>query len=170
MRGKFTMKQVSNEDKLFYFERNFVTLDGLWMLEIEKEIGWDRALKIDVVVWTKLLKIIIRRIKNYLKIKTDTLQDLIEIITFRWSIEGWKYQIDNISNSEVIINITECPYRSSMDRNPERQNRIPLICKNMCEPFYKSAFKDFNPKIKLERKKSMGNGDNICEFHFFSKE
>ncbi len=113
------MKQVSNEDKLFYFERNFVTLDGLWMLEIEKEIGWDRALKIDVAVWTKLLKIIIRRIKNYLKIKTDTLQDLIEIITFRWSIEGWKYQIENISNSEVIINITECPYKSSMDRNPD---------------------------------------------------
>jgi hypothetical protein len=164
------MKPVTNEDKLFYYERNFVTLDGLWMLEIEKEIGWDRALKIDVAVWARLLKIIIRRIKNYLNIKTNNLQDLVEIITFRWSIEGWKYKVNKISDSEVVINILECPYKSSMDRNPERYDKIPLICKNMCEPFYKEAFTDFNPKIKLEREKSMGKGDNICDFHFISTE
>jgi hypothetical protein len=164
------MKHVTAEDKLFYYERNFVTLDGLWMLEIEKEVGWDRALKIDVAVWAQLLKIIMRRIKNYLSIQTNNLHDLIEIITFRWSIEGWEYQVNSISNSEVIINVTGCPYKSSMDRNPERHDKIPLICKNMCEPFYKEAFRDFNPKIKLERKKSMGKGDLVCEFHFISQE
>ncbi|MFX0012183.1 MAG: DUF6125 family protein [Candidatus Hermodarchaeota archaeon] len=164
------MKHVTAEDKLFYYERNFVSLDGLWMLEIEKEIGWERALKIDVAVWTQLLKIIIRRIKNYLNIKTNTLDDLIEIITFRWSIEGWEYQVNPISKTEAIINVTGCPYKSSMDRNPERHDKIPLICKNMCEPFYREAFRDFNPKIKLERKKSMGKGDKVCEFHFISLE
>ncbi|MFW9950261.1 MAG: DUF6125 family protein [Candidatus Thorarchaeota archaeon] len=161
---------MSDQDKLFYYERNFVTLDGLWMLETEKEIGWDRALKIDVSVWTRLLKIIMRRIKNYLNINTNTLQDLIEIITFRWSIEGWKYEVKHISNSEVIINVIECPYKLSMERNPERHNKIPLICKNMCEPFYKEAFKDFNPKIRLERNNSMGIGARICDFHFILTE
>ena len=57
-----------------------------------------------------------------------------------------------------------------MDRNPERHERIPLICKNMCEPFYREAFRDFNPNIKLERKKSKGKGDKVCEFHFISLE
>ena len=51
------MKKVSKKDKLFYFERNFFTLDGLWMLETENEVGWDTALKIDQAVWDKLLKI-----------------------------------------------------------------------------------------------------------------
>jgi len=164
------MKQVSNEDKLFYYERNFVTLDGLWMLETEKEIGWEHALKIDVSVWTRLLTIIIRRIKNYLNIKTNSLQDLIEIITFRWSIEGWNYKVDRVSNSEVIVNIIECPYKSSMDRNEDRRDKIPIICKNMCEPFYKEAFMEFNPKIKLERTKNMGKGDPNCDFHFYLTE
>ncbi|MFX1377119.1 MAG: DUF6125 family protein [Promethearchaeota archaeon] len=160
------MRRVTDGDKLFYYERNFVTLDGLWMLEIEKEIGWDKALKIDVTVWTKLLKIIIRRISKYLKIATNTVNDLVEIITFRWSIEGWKYKVNRISESEVIIEVSGCPYKASMDRNEDRHDKIPLICESMCFPFYSAAFKDFNPKIAFKREKAMGLGDNYCTFHF----
>lgn len=160
------MREVTDVDKLFYFKKNFYTMDGVWMLETEKEVGWDMALRIDKAVWIRLMKIIIRRIKNYLKIDTNTLADLIEIITFRWSIEGWKYQVNVISDSEVIIEIRECPYKAIMDRNPERQDRIPLICKNMCYPFYKATFKEFNPKIKFERNEFMGLGDNVCDFCF----
>ncbi|MFX1323426.1 MAG: DUF6125 family protein [Promethearchaeota archaeon] len=160
------MREVSDADRLYYFERNFVTLDGLWMLETENEVGWDTALKIDVIVWTRLFKIIIRRLKRYLNIETNTLDDLIEILTFRWSIEGWKYKVNKISDSEVIIEVTECPYKASMDRNEIRRDRIPLICKNMCFPFYNAAFKDFNPQISFERETAMGLGEEICTFHF----
>jgi hypothetical protein len=160
------MRKISDADKLFYYERNFVTLDGLWMLETEKEIGWDTALKIDVIVWTRLFKIIIRRLKKYLKIETNTLNDLVEIITFRWSIEGWKYNINRISETETIIEVHKCPYKASMDRNENRHDKIPLICKNMCFPFYKASFKDFNPRITFEREKAMGLGNNLCTFHF----
>ena len=112
------------------------------------------------------MKIIFRRIKKYLNIETNNLSDLIEIITFRWSIEGWKHLINRVSESEVIIEINKCPYKAIMDRNPNRQDRIPLICKNMCFPFYKAAFEEFNPKIKFERNKFMGLGDNYCDFCF----
>ncbi|MFX1303529.1 MAG: DUF6125 family protein [Promethearchaeota archaeon] len=160
------MRKITDTDKLFYFEKNFFTMDGVWMLETEKEVGWDIALKIDRAVWTRLMKIIFRRIKKHLNIETNTLNDLIEIITFRWSIEGWKYLVNRFSESEAIIEIKECPYKTIMDRNPNRQDRIPLICKNMCFPFYKAAFEDFNPKIKFERNKFMGLGDNYCDFCF----
>ena len=160
------MRNVSEADKLFYFEKNFFTIDGVWMLEIEKEVGWDTAIKIDKAVWIRLMKIIFRRIKKYLNINTNTLSDLIEIITFRWSIEGWKYIVNRVSESEVIIEIKRCPYKAIMDRNHKRQERIPLVCKNMCFPFYKATFEEFNPKIKFERNKSMGLGDNNCDFCF----
>ncbi|MFX1364911.1 MAG: DUF6125 family protein [Promethearchaeota archaeon] len=160
------MKKITEADKLFYFEKNFFTMDGVWMLETEKEVGWDTALKIDKAVWVRLMSIFFRRIKRYLKIESNNLDDLIEIITFRWSIEGWKYEISQISSLEVIINIKECPYKGIMDRNPERQELIPLICNNMCFPFYKAAFEEFNPKIKFERTKSLGLGDNKCDFCF----
>ena len=160
------MRKVTDADKLFYYERNFVTLDGLWMLETEKILGWDKALEIDNTVWIKLLKIIVRRIKRYLNIEGNTLKDLVEIITFRWSIEGWKYNVNNISNSEVIIEVIGCPYKASMARNESRHDKIPLICKNMCSVIYNALAEDFSPKIKLERKTFMGLGDKSCEFHF----
>ena len=146
------MKKVSKEDKLFYFERNFFTLDGLWAIETEKETNWETALKIDVAVWKKLLKIIIRRIKKYL--------------TFRWSIEGWEYNTVKNEETEALIEIHGCPYKSTMDRNPDRHDKIPLICRNMCIPFYKEVAQDFNSKISLERNKSMGLGNDFCDFHF----
>lgn len=160
------MKKISDKDKLFYFERNFFTLDGLWMIETEKEVGWDTALKIDKAVWTKLLKIIIKRIKNYLKIETNTLSDLIEILTFRWSIEGWSYTVKNNDKNRVYIEIKDCPYKTIMDKNPDRNDKVPLICRNMCIPFYKDIVEDFNPNIIVERNKFMGLGDPICDFDF----
>ncbi|TFG02178.1 MAG: hypothetical protein EU540_02125 [Promethearchaeota archaeon] len=164
------MKKVNQKDKLFYFERNFFTLDGLWMIETENEINWETALKIDLAVWKKLIKIIIRRIKKYLKIETNTLTDLVEILTFRWSIEGWEYNTVKNEENEVLIEIHRCPYKSTMDRNPDRHDKIPLICRNMCIPFYKEAAHDFNSKISLERNKSMGLGNDLCDFHFKLEE
>jgi len=162
------MKKVSDEDKLFYFEKHFFTLDGLWMIETEAELDWETALKIDTKVWIRLLKIIIRRLRKYLNIETSTLNDLIEILTFRWSVENWNYEIIKKEEDEVLIHINSCPYKSIMDRNPERQSRIPLICKDMCLPFYEAIVKDFNPNLKIERNKFMGLGDNICNFKFTS--
>ncbi len=160
------MRKVSDEDRLFYFQKNFFTLDGLWMLETEKEVGWETALRIDKNVWIKLMAIIFRRIKKYLNIEKNNLNDLVEILTFRWSIEGWNYSINNISEFEVEIEIKECPYKAIMDRNPERQDKIPSICKDMCVPFYAAVLDGFNPKIKLERNMYLGLGNEKCNFHF----
>ena len=164
------MRKVSEADRIFYFEKNFVTLDGLWMLEIEKEIGWDAALTIDTTVWIRLLKIIIRRLKKYLNITTNSLLDIVEILTFRWSVEGWKYETNQISKTEVEIKVTECPYKAMMDRNTKRHDKIPLVCKNMCHPLYKTVIEDFNPKITLKRSTSMGLGDDFCNFSLKLKE
>ncbi len=161
-------KKITLEDKLFYFEKSFFTLDGLWMIETENEVDWETALKIDTKVWIRLLKIIIRRLKKHLNIESNTLSDLIEILTFRWSVENWDYEVIKNEREEAVIQINTCPYKSIMDRNPERQSRVPLICKDMCIPFYEAIVKDFNPSLKLERNQFMGLGDDICNFKFIS--
>ncbi|TFF88119.1 MAG: hypothetical protein EU549_03620 [Promethearchaeota archaeon] len=160
------MKKVTDKDKLFYFEKNFFTLDGLWMIETENEIGWEKALEIDLNVWIRLLRIIIRRVKRYLNIESNTLEDLVEILSFRWSAEGWSYNISKENPNKFKIEIQQCPYEQAMSRNPERTEKIPLICKNMCIPFYQNIVKEFNPEIKLTREKYRGLGDNICNFIF----
>ncbi len=163
------MKVVSTEDKLFFFERNWYTLDGLWFICAEVKVGWETALKIDVAMWIQLLTTVIRRIKRYLKIETNTINDIIKILTFRWSIEGWDYKLLKYNESEQHIGIITCPYKEMMDRNPDRRNRIKLICKNMCLPFYKKVIEDFNPDITFEVDKSQGFGADMCNFKFIAK-
>ncbi|TFF94101.1 MAG: hypothetical protein EU544_04930 [Promethearchaeota archaeon] len=164
------MREVSEKDRLFYFERHFFTLDGLWMIETEEETDWKTALKIDTEVWKRLLKIIIRRLKKYLNLEENSLANLIEILTFRWSVEKWKYEIVKKEPDEAIIHVEKCPYHEIMKRNPERHDKIPLICKDMCIPFYEDIVKNFNSKISLDRKKYQGLGDPICDFHFTVEE
>ncbi len=160
------MRKVNLEDKIFYYERNWFTLDGLWFLKAEEEVGWDTALKIDLAVWKHLLKIVIRRIQDYLKLKTNSLKSLVESLIFRWSCELWNYDIVKNEENEALIEITKCPYKSMLDRNPERRDKIPSICKKMCNPFYGAVIEELNPKIKLERSRFMGLGDKSCDFHF----
>ncbi len=160
------IREVNQEDKLFFFERSFITLDGLWMIETEEMTNWEVALKIDVIVWKKLLKIIIRRLKKYLNLEKNDLTNLIKILTFRWSIEGWKYNIVEQNAGKIKILVSQCPYKSAMNRNPERREKQSLICKNMCIPFYQAITKDFNENIDLERTRYMGLGDDYCDFTF----
>ncbi len=159
-------REISLDDKLFYFERHWFTMDGLWMVETENEIGNDLALKIDIIVWQRLYKIIFRRLKRYLNLEGNSIKDLIKILEFAWSCEGYDYEIEKEDNSEAILNITMCPYKTMMDRNPERHDRIEAICKDMCIPFYEPAIEEFNPNIILERNKFLGVGDKVCDFHF----
>ena len=160
------MRKINQDDKLFFFERSFFTLDGLWMIETEKMTNWETALKIDLIVWKNLLKVIIRRLKKYLNLEKNDIANLIEILTFRWSIEGWKYEIKQHDDDRVKILVNQCPYKSTMDRNPERKEKQLLICKNMCIPFYKAIIQDFNENIAIERTGYMGLGDDYCDFTF----
>ncbi|NVM46199.1 MAG: L-2-amino-thiazoline-4-carboxylic acid hydrolase [Candidatus Lokiarchaeota archaeon] len=158
------MKKVSQDDKLFFFERNFFTLDGLWMIETEEMTNWETALKIDVIVWKKLLNIVIRRLKKYLQLEKNDLRNLIDILTFRWSIEGWEYKVLKSEDGKVKIVVDQCPYQAAMSRNPERTEKQPLICKEMCIPFYKSVVENYNENIILNRTAFMGLGDSSCDF------
>jgi len=164
------MKKVSQDDKLFFFERSFFTLDGLWMIDTEEMANWETALKIDVIVWKKLLNIVIRRLKKYLQLEKNNLRNLIDILTFRWSIEGWKYRVLPPEYGKVKIVVDQCPYQAAMSRNPERTEKQPLICKEMCIPFYKSVVKNYNEKIVLNRTAFMGLGDSCCDFSLSFEE
>jgi hypothetical protein len=164
------MKNISDNDKLFFFEKSFFTLDGLWMIETEEMTNWETALKIDVIVWKELLKVVIRRLKKYLHFEKNDLVSLIDILTFRWDIEGWKYKVMQREQNKARVIVDQCPYKAAMDRNPERTEKQSLICKDMCIPFYKSVVKDFNEDIVLNRTAYKGLGDGYCDFSFSFEE
>ncbi|MFO8018882.1 MAG: DUF6125 family protein [Promethearchaeia archaeon] len=167
---KTIMDELDDDDKLYYFEKNFFTMDDLWIREVENETDWATALEIDIKVWQRLYKTAFRRVARYLDLESNTLYDLIEILSFLWGCEGYKYKIIKNTEKEAIIHITECPYEVSMRRNPNRHNKLEDICKKSCVPFYEPALKKFNPKITLTKTKFIETGDSVCNFHFQVEE
>ena len=163
------MRTVTQQDKIFLLERSFFTLDGLWMIKLEEVSNWDIALKVDSKVWDALLEIIIRRLRKYLDLQDNNLENLMKILTFRWTAEGWHFEVLTQKDGYGIL-IKNCPYKSVMDRNPERHDKIPLICRDMCIPFYKEIVRRYNPLIRLQRNKFMGLGDDVCSFSFSYQE
>ncbi|MFX0102748.1 MAG: DUF6125 family protein [Candidatus Hodarchaeota archaeon] len=160
------MRKVSKDDKLFYFERNFFTLDGLWIIETENETDLETSLKIDLAVWKRYFQIAYKRIKKYLKKSTTNVDDIIDILSFRWSCEGWEYEIVKSEPKQGNVLIKKCPYHDIMTRNENRHNAIPRICTDICNPLYETAIKSLNSEIALKRSKRMGTGDGTCDFQF----
>ncbi len=158
------MREVSKDDKLFFFERSFFTLDGLWMIETENFTDFDTALEIDIVVWQRLYSTIFRRVKRYLKLENNGISDLVEILSFCWSCEGYEYEILKNEEKEAIMHITKCPYIEIMERNPERLEKIGAICEIMCIPFFEKPIKEFNSDIEIKRNEFMGTGGKVCDF------
>jgi hypothetical protein len=158
------MKEITKDDRLFYFERNFFTLDGLWIIEAEKATDFDTALKIDLAVWLALLKIAYKRIKDYLKADTSTVSGVVDVLAFRWACEGWKFSVEQPSPREAHVAITKCPYKEIMERSEGRKVVIPRICKDICIPIYESAIATLNPAVHIKRTAFMGLGDGECRF------
>lgn len=162
--NEFSISNLNNDDKLFYFERNFRTLDGLWVIETEKELGWEKTLQLDTVVWLELYKIMFRRVIKYLKIQDNSLNNLVEILSFIWNCEGNLHKINMINENKVIMKITKCPYVESMERNPERRKYIPSICEKLCSNYLTPVIKNYNPKISISKHSSIGLGADSCDF------
>ncbi|NMC04506.1 MAG: hypothetical protein GYA24_04800 [Candidatus Lokiarchaeota archaeon] len=158
------MRELTKDDRLFYFERNFFTLDGLWIIEAEKATNFDTALKIDLAVWLKLLKTAYRRIKEHVEADTTTAAGILDVLAFRWSCEKWTFTIEKSERHEARAVVSKCPYKEIMDRNPERKALVPRICKEICVPIYDDAIATINPKARIERDSFMGLGQLACTF------
>ncbi len=158
---------LTDADKLAYFQQNFFTLDGLWMVVLEEHLGLEETIKIDLQVWEHFFPVIYRRIARYLKIRTQTVEDFVRILGFRWTAEGWDFKIEEVSptSARVTINKGGCPYHAGLLR-ANRPDKMPRICNDVCDRLYEIAANSFNPAIKVRRTKRQGINADTCDFIF----
>lgn len=158
---------LTDSDKLAYFQQNFFTLDGLWMVVLEERLGLDETVKIDLKVWERFFPVIYRRIARYLQIVTQTVEDFVRILGFRWSAEGWDFKIDEVSPKSARVTIKKggCPYHAGLLR-ANRPDKMPRICNDVCDRLYEIAARSFNPAIKVMRTRRQGIEGDVCDFIF----
>ncbi|MHA1730898.1 MAG: DUF6125 family protein [Promethearchaeota archaeon] len=157
--------ELSGKDKLFYFQRNFFTLDGTWMVVLEERLGLEETFELDLQVWSRLFPVIYRRIKRYLGLDDDSLESFVRVLGFRWAAEGWDFSVDELSPERAVLTVKAggCPYLEALKR-AGRPDKFPMVCEIVCDPIYQIAATAFNPKLKVARPTHQGTGDETCAF------
>ncbi len=94
------------------------------------------------------------------KYSGNTLNELLKIVEEIWAEDG-TMEISNIclSHNSLKFDVTRCGYAELYEKLGIKELGTLLSC---CRDF---AFQDgFNPEIKLERTKTIMEGENICDF------
>ncbi|MHA1266217.1 MAG: DUF6125 family protein [Candidatus Helarchaeota archaeon] len=159
---------IELNDKLIELLRSaLIAIDGLWFLEVEEALGFERAFKIDLNVWKRYGTLIIKRIKKILHIETTDLESFLLVLKIICTIDGTKFQIKEKSEHRIILKITYCPWWENL----KRSKRDQLVrCDQVDDAIFPVWAKYFNSKIKFNLTKAIPNGDADCEWTILLEE
>jgi len=151
------------------YSRLFLALDGFWFLECENELGYDKALKIDLDVWKKYFPYEARYIRKKLDLKKENIPGIIETLKYTAFAPCMsKVQINEASEERGDIGFYGCPSLLAM----ERSGRTDFTC-NEAECIFEEYSKEFAPDLQCKmiggppRKSSE---DVSCQWEFTKRK
>lgn len=126
--------------------RLWLTIDGLWIQSVERELGTEKCLEMYTKIMEQNGAIEARRIGRFLGIAQEKAK-IEDVITARGLFGGGvETEPRWISDKEVILDLYNC--RPQQARKEKGQSIFP--CKTM-ELAHLSAFtRQLNPKLKVE--------------------
>ncbi len=161
------MLQLTDKQIAEYLHRSYISVDGLWFMKIEEKFGFDKALEIDIAVWTVLPKIQARLLKPL--VKTDNpVEALRECLTTRMSLEGFRFDTDKSDgNSGFALTISHCPWHDLLVKSG-RENLAEKIGTTICNTVYSAWAEEFNSGLTFNLIQQTCQGAPFCIFQFRS--
>lgn len=83
----------------------------------EKEFNFEKALQIDRKVWEILPKTQARKVKELLDLKDSTMESLHRALEFKLQAEGYEYEVEAVTDTDLRISITSCPWLKIMEES-----------------------------------------------------
>jgi len=82
--------------------------DGFWFLDVEKNHGYDSAIRANETVWQRMGTVMAREIREKFSIKEKGLKALVKVFRYHpWTIiSGYDVQP---GDGEVIVTVPHCP-------------------------------------------------------------
>lgn len=157
-------------------------LDGVWFLETEKRVGFEKALEIDLAVWEDFAARETQRILGILTPEPEKLinssstfifnilEQILKISLFNQSIT-YEIERSNVENS-LIFKVTNCKALTGMGRVGRPMNQVQRICKDIGLAYYLNMAKILHPDLKVECltiPTSFDLGENVprCAWKFY---
>lgn len=152
-------------DFIFLHLRNMWTVDGLYYLGIEEELGTESATKIDRKVWEVMGKIEARRLKEFLNLKGNDIPTMMNAIQH----SGWALDLEDkeliVEEDRGIIRNVKCRVQNTR----LKKGLAEFGCKPVRWGFLKGFAKEFNSDIQVNCNvcpPDQHSDDVWCEWEF----
>lgn len=139
-------------------------IDGLWFLELENELGFEKTFEIDLAVWKKYGPVMMKRIRNMLSITDSSLDSFLRILAVMCEIDGTSFKIKEKTETEATLIITRCPWYENLKR-AKRENVVR--CDVVDKTIFPEWIRSFNPALALELSQSIPEGHDRCEWRIY---
>jgi hypothetical protein len=155
------------EEKIIteYLRRSYSAVDGLWFMMTEKKFSFDKALELDVEVWSILPKIQARKVKELLSLEGKGVSDFVKAIKVKFEAEEYDYEIETYGDNHIQIKMHRCPWFEMMKKS-NRLNLASKISDAICPMEFGVWLKEFDLNMNISTPSRFCDGDNVCIWDF----
>jgi hypothetical protein len=135
-------------------------LDGIWFLETEKRLGFEKALEIDLAVWedfavreTKRIISALLNTREYsapvsIDLTFNLLEKILRITLFDQSV-GYEI-IRGDHEHSLTFQVRQCKTLRGMKKVGRPMDQAQRICKDIGLAYYRNMAKTLQPDLKAE--------------------
>jgi hypothetical protein len=113
-----------------FLRRSYHAVDGLWFLQAEEALGFDRALELDGRVWAVLAKLQARKARELLQVTGHSLPELVRCFSLKLTADDFQFETQ-VSETEACFLLHHCPWRALLQR-AGREHLAARIAEVMC--------------------------------------
>jgi len=162
--GDKVMKELGDSDKILYFQRSYVAVDGLWFMKTEEAHGFEEALERDCDVWKVMPKIQVRMLKAMTG-ADQGIEGLRHCLAEKFKAEGFSFETTKTDEKGFTFTISVCPWYDTLVK-AGRTQVAAKIGENVCKAEYTVWANEFGDAIRFENTDKICNGEPCCAITF----
>ncbi|MBI5167641.1 MAG: hypothetical protein HY998_07885 [candidate division NC10 bacterium] len=143
------------------WEKTFTALDGLWFLGVEKELGFEAALRIDIEVWKGFGLALIRRMKKLGKPSRPSHEEALKMLKALFLLGHLPVEVEEESQSSYLFRVTTCPWWENLKR-AGRERLVP--CHVVDQEIFKVWLPALDEGLTFQFLASRPQGDTLCQW------
>ena len=143
------------------WEKAFTALDGLWFIGVEKELGFEAALRIDIEVWKGFGLSLIRRMKKMGKPLRPSHEEVLKMLKTLFFLGHLPVGVEEEAQGSYLFRVTTCPWWENMKR-AGREGLVP--CHVVDQEIFKVWLPALDEGLAFQFLSSRPQGDNLCQW------
>lgn len=164
--------QIDPEKILKHYGQIGQILDGLWFMELDKELGFEKTLAIDEKVWKIFPPKEAKRIKSLLGFDKPTINDIQNALKLAIFNQSLQWTLEEVSSSPMVIRIKvkECKTLKGMQAVGRSVEQINRVCYEIGIAYFESFLNALSSGVKVKCVHCPGHGvkntEDVCVWEF----